>query len=91
MPRTVAVDHFTSGIWVATGPLRLRTLTCVECGHRATTWAAFRAHRPGCTGRRGAGPPMPPALALALSEDDLGRLASLAAATATATATATAP
>jgi len=30
--------------------LRLRTLTCLVCGARLVTWAAFRAHRRRCAG-----------------------------------------
>ena len=32
------------------GPLRLRTYTCLGCGHRSASWAAFRDHRRRCKG-----------------------------------------
>ena len=32
------------------GTLRLRTYTCLGCGHRSASWAAFRAHRRHCKG-----------------------------------------
>jgi hypothetical protein len=32
------------------GTLRLRTYTCLACGHRSASWAAFRAHRRHCKG-----------------------------------------
>lgn len=51
--RYVADDHFTTGSWAADGPLRLRSYSCVLCGHRATTWAGFRAHRRVCLGHQG--------------------------------------
>jgi hypothetical protein len=46
--RKVADDHFSTGVWAPTGPLRLSRLTCVACGHRAATWEAFTAHRRAC-------------------------------------------
>ena len=48
--RYVSERHFSEGIWAADGPLRLASYTCLGCGHRATTWDAFREHRSGCTG-----------------------------------------
>jgi hypothetical protein len=32
------------------GTLRLRTYTCLGCGHRSASWDAFRAHRRRCKG-----------------------------------------
>jgi hypothetical protein len=54
--RKVADDHFSTGVWAPTGPLRLSRLTCVECGRRTTTWEAFTAHRRACVGHL---PPSP--------------------------------
>ncbi|HEX2514838.1 MAG TPA: hypothetical protein VH257_09060 [Chloroflexota bacterium] len=36
-------------------PPLLRGYTCLACGHRSATWAAFRAHRRECPNR-----PRPP-------------------------------
>jgi hypothetical protein len=44
--RVLAADYFTSGVFARARPGELfARLACVECGHVATTWAAFRAHR----------------------------------------------
>jgi hypothetical protein len=50
VPRDLPAGYFSSGVWAATGPLRLRHHTCVGCGHRATAWVAFQAHRRVCAG-----------------------------------------
>lgn len=50
MPSELPEDYFSTGYWAADGPLRLRTLTCLVCGARLVTWAAFRAHRRRCAG-----------------------------------------
>ena len=52
MPSELPEDYFSTGYWAAGGPLRLRTLTCLVCGVRLVTWAAFRAHRRRCAGGR---------------------------------------
>ena len=50
MPSELPEDYFSTGYWAADGSLRLRTLTCLVCGTRVVTWAAFRAHRRRCAG-----------------------------------------
>ena len=50
MPSELPEDYFSTGHWAARGPLRLRTLTCLVCGTRLASWAAFRAHRRQCAG-----------------------------------------
>jgi hypothetical protein len=50
MPRPVAVDYFSVGDWAPGGPLRLRRLTCTQCGRAQVSWVAFRAHRKHCEG-----------------------------------------
>ena len=44
----------------AAGPLRLRSYTCLGCGHRSASWAAFRAHRRRCKGFAPPAPSEPP-------------------------------
>lgn len=75
MPQTVPERHFYEGVWAADGPsARLRAYSCVECGHRATTWARFRAHRAGCAGTlRTGGLALPAALAAPVGERERGR------------------
>lgn len=43
--------YFSSGVWAADGPLRLRSCSCVVCGLRLATWESFRAHRAAGTCR----------------------------------------
>jgi len=38
----------------------LRSYTCVACGARHASWAAFRAHRAACARRGAVGPPPGP-------------------------------
>jgi hypothetical protein len=44
----VSEHYFSEGAWASCGPLRLRSLTCLECGHRSPTWLHFLAHRREC-------------------------------------------
>lgn len=67
-------DHFTTGAFAAAGRELFRTYTCLGCGLRAKTWAAFKAHRRVCPGHQPPGPPPP---APTLTGDDLDRLADL--------------
>jgi hypothetical protein len=55
--RTVSGGYFREGAFAGARPGELFAgLTCVECGRRTTTWAAFRAHRRECPGdQRGPG------------------------------------
>lgn len=72
--RYIAPDHFTTGHWAPSGPLRFRTYTCLACGHRSPSWPAFKAHRRTCQGHMtGWLVPAPPPL----TGDDLDRLAAL--------------
>ncbi len=76
--RTVGERYFHEGVWRSAGPLGLATCTCLVCGHRACSWAAFTAHRRACVGRMTQGPQTPEAPpAEALSEADLDHLAAL--------------
>jgi hypothetical protein len=47
MPRLVPAGYFAAAPFAA-GPELFRTYTCLGCGARAATWAAFRAHHRGC-------------------------------------------
>jgi hypothetical protein len=50
--RTVPADYFGGPVFAAPAAGELfRAHTCTACGHRAVTWAAFRVHRPECSGR----------------------------------------
>jgi hypothetical protein len=51
MPRLLPPGYFARAPFAAAGPELFRTHTCLGCGARAATWAAFRAHRRTCTGR----------------------------------------
>ena len=60
--KPLPADYFTGGVFAAAGSELLRSYTCVGCGHRSATWAAFRRHRAGCPERAplraaGLGPP----------------------------------
>jgi hypothetical protein len=48
VPKPLPAGYFSSGVWAATGPLRLRRHTCVVCGHRSSAWVTFQAHRRVC-------------------------------------------
>jgi hypothetical protein len=51
MPRTLPPDYFAAAPFAAAGSDLFRSYTCLGCGARAATWAAFRAHRWGCCAR----------------------------------------
>ena len=60
--KPLPADYFSGGVFAAAGPELLRAYTCVGCGLRSVTWAAFRRHRAGCSERvhpraAGLGPP----------------------------------
>jgi hypothetical protein len=50
VPVVIPADHFSTGVWRATGPLRLSGYSCTQCGLRSASWGAYRAHRAVCTG-----------------------------------------
>ena len=71
MPRPLPPGYFARAPFAAAGPELFASYTCLGCGARAATWAAFRAHRRGCLDRPEAaalvgqlaarpGPPAPP-------------------------------
>lgn len=49
MPRNVAADHFSTGVWRASGRIGLRHCTCLGCGQRLSDWWNFRIHRVTCS------------------------------------------
>jgi hypothetical protein len=52
--REVGADYFREGVFRGARPGELfAACSCVQCGHRSTTWAAFRAHRAVCQGTPG--------------------------------------
>ena len=50
--RVVPPDHFSTGVWRASGPLALRHYTCVRCDMRLFSLDQFRDHVRRCRGIR---------------------------------------
>jgi hypothetical protein len=73
--RTVSAGYFREGAFASARPGELfASYSCLECGHRAKTWAAFRLHRADCAHQLVARPD--PGY-WAPTADDLDRLAAL--------------
>ena len=51
MPRPLPPDYFARAPFAGAGPELFASYTCLGCGARAATWAAFRAHRQACPAR----------------------------------------
>jgi hypothetical protein len=63
MPRLLPPGYFAQAPFAGAGPELFASYTCLDCGARAATWAAFRAHRRTCTHRlEASGAPVSPAL-----------------------------
>lgn len=64
-------DYFYRGAWRGDGDgARLRTHTCVVCGHRSATWAQFKAHRKLCGASGTADPELAALKMAALLEEE---------------------
>ena len=80
MPRLLPPGYFAQAPFAGAGPELFRAYTCLGCGTRAATWAAFRAHRRTCPRRLEApGAPVSPALPAGAAAPDPFREAPAAA------------